>query len=88
MTLPSAAKIAAAYGLQTAVIHNHDELEEKVAQVLGTNGAVICEVLTPIEVTAQPKQVSYKRADGQMESLSLEYMNPPLSEEEMRENML
>ena len=88
MTLPSAAKIAAAYGLQTAVIHNHDELEEKVAQVLGTNGAVICEVLTPIEVTAQPKQVSYKRADGQMESLPLEYMNPPLSEEEMRENML
>ena len=88
MTLPSAAKIAAAYGLQTAVIHNHDELEEKVAQVLGTNGAVICEVLTPIEVTAQPKQVSYKRVDGQMESLSLEYMNPPLSEEEMRENML
>ena len=35
-----------------------------------------------------PKQVSYKRSDGQMESLPLEYMNPPISEEEMRKNML
>ncbi len=88
MTLPQAARVAAAYGLQAAVIQNHAELEEKVAKVLQMEGPVVCEVMTPIEVTAQPKQVSYKRADGQMESLPLEYMNPPLSKEEMRENML
>ncbi len=87
VTLPPAAKIAAAYGLHTEVIHNHSELEEKVSQALHAKGPVVCEVLTPIEVTAQPKQVSYKRADGQMESLPLEYMSPPLSEQEMRENM-
>ena len=42
----------------------------------------------PIDLSAFPKQVSYKRSDGQMESLPLEYMNPMLPEEEMAENML
>ena len=44
--------------------------------------------MTPIELTARPKQVSYKRSDGQMESKPLEYMNPPISDEEMEENMI
>ena len=35
-----------------------------------------------------PKQVSYKRKDGQMESKPLEYMNPPLDDEEFAKNML
>ena len=44
--------------------------------------------MTPIELTASPKQVSYKRSDGQMESKPLEFLNPPIPEEEMREIML
>ena len=64
------------------------ELEEKVIEALDYDGPVIVEVFTPITLTAAPKQVSYKRKDGQMESLPLEYMNPPISDEEMRENML
>ena len=52
------------------------------------NGPVVCEVMTPIELTAVPKQVSYKRSDGQMESKPLEYMNPPVTDEEMKQNML
>lgn len=88
LSLPSAAKIARAYGLKTVVIKDHEELENKVLQVLHSAGPVICEVLTPIELTALPKQISYKREDGQMESLPLEYMNPPLEEDEMRKNMI
>ena len=42
----------------------------------------------PIDLSAQPKQVSYKRKDGQMESLPLEFMNPQLSDDEMIENMI
>lgn len=88
LTLPHISRIASAYGLNTVVIENNNELKEKVRDVLDMDGPVICEVMTPIEVTASPKQVSYKRTDGQMESKPLEYMNPPLSEEEMAENML
>lgn len=88
LTIPSIAKIAEAFGLKTIRIQNNGELKEKVSQVLEFDGPVICEVLTPIQLTAMPKQVSYKRKDGQMESKPLEFMNPPLSDEEMRGNMM
>lgn len=87
LTLPQIAKVAEAFGLKTVSIYNNGELEQKVKEALDYDGPVIVEVFTPIALTAFPKQVSYKRSDGQMESLPLEYMNPPLSEEEMRENM-
>lgn len=88
LSLPPIAQVAAAYGLKTETIHDNSELDQRVKDVLEYPGPVICEVMTPIQLTAFPKQVSYKRSDGQMESKPLEYMNPPLSEEEMRENML
>ena len=88
LSLPRVAKIAEAYGLKTCVIDSNAELDEKVQAVLNAPGPVICEVHTPIGLTAMPKQVSYKRKDGQMESKPLEYMNPPLSDEEMKENMI
>lgn len=88
LTLPSIAKVANAFGLKTISIYNNSELDAKVKEALDYNGPVIVEVFTPITLTAQPKQVSYKRKDGQMESMPLEYMNPPITEEEMRENML
>jgi len=88
LSIPPIAKVAEAYGLKTVIIENNSELDEKVKEVIDYEGPVICEVITPIELTASPKQVSYKRSDGQMESKPLEYMNPPLSEEEMAENMI
>lgn len=88
LSLPPIAKVAEAYGLKTVTIYENSELDSKVKEVLEYKGPVICEVMTPIELTAFPKQVSYKRSDGQMESKPLEYMNPPLSDEEMKENML
>lgn len=88
LSLPNIVKIAAAYGLQTEEIFNNDELNDKVKSVFDYDGPVICAVYTPAGLTAMPKQVSYKRKDGQMESLPLEYMNPPLSENEFNENML
>jgi acetolactate synthase-1/2/3 large subunit len=88
LSLPHIADIAGAYGLKTVQINTNAELEDKVKEVLEYDGPVICEVFTPIGLTAMPKQVSYKRKDGQMESKPLEYMNPPLDEKELEENML
>lgn len=88
LSIPPIAKIAEAYGLKSVAIRNNSELTEKVKEVLNHVGPVICEVMTPIELTAFPKQVSYKRSDGQMESKPLEYMNPSIPDEEMAENML
>ena len=88
LTLPDISAVASAYKIKTEQIRNNSELHEKVNAVLNFNGPVICEVFTPIGLTASPKQVSYKRKDGQMESKPLEYMNPPLNDEEFRANML
>lgn len=88
LTLSPVSNVANAYQLKTVQIYNNSELQDKVKEVLEYEGPVICEVMVPIELSALPKQVSYKRQDGQMESLPLEYMNPMLPEEEMRENML
>ncbi len=88
LSIPHIARIADAYGLKTFQIHSNAELKDTVKEVLDYDGPVICEVFTPIGLTAVPKQVSYKRKDGQMESKPLEYMNPPIDEKEFEENML
>ena len=88
LSLPDVAKVAQAYGIKTFTINNNSELQDIVSQVLDYDGPVICKVVTPIGLTALPKQVSYKRTDGQMESLPLEYMNPPLPDDEFSSNML
>lgn len=88
LTLSPISDVAKAYRLKTVQIASNDELKNKVKEVLEYDGPVICEVIVPIELSAFPKQVSYKRADGQMESLPLEYMNPPLEQKEFEENMI
>lgn len=88
LTLSPISDVAGAYKLKTVQIYKNTELRDKVREVLEYDGPVICEVMIPIDLSAFPKQVSYKREDGQMESLPLEYMNPMLPEEEMEENML
>ena len=88
LSLPHISKIAEAYGIKAMEIKNNGELDEKVTEALAYDGPVIAEVFTPITLTAQPKQVSYKRSDGQMESLPLEYMNPAIPDEELQEAML
>lgn len=88
LSIPNIGKVAEAYGLKTLAIENMQELDSKVKEAIDYEGPVIIDVFTPIGLTASPKQVSYKRSDGQMESKPLEYMNPPLSEEEMKENMI
>lgn len=88
LSLPSIQRVAAAFGLNTMSIHNNSELDSTIQAAFDFPGPVIIEVFTPIELTAVPKQVSYKRKDGQMESKPLEYMNPPISDKEMKENML
>ena len=88
MSLPNVSRVAAAYGLKTMTINNNWELEEKVKEALSGREPVIVEVHTPIGLTAQPKQVSYKNEEGQMMSKPLEYMNPPISEQEFEEAMI
>lgn len=88
LSIPNISDIAGAYKLKHFKIDSNDELSAKVEEVLNVDGPVICEVMVSIDQPIFPKQVSYKRSDGQMESLPLEYLNPPLPEDEFKENMI
>lgn len=88
LSIPNISDIAGAYKLKHIRIDSNEELKDKTEWVLEEEGPVICEVMVSIDQTVFPKQVSYKRSDGQMESLPLEYLNPPLPEEEFKKNML
>lgn len=88
VTLPDFAKLAEAFGLKAMDIYTNSELDAKVSEALSYDGPVIVQVHTDIEMPVRPKQVSYKRKDGQMESLPLEFMNPELSDDELAEDMI
>ncbi len=88
LSIPAVGKVAEAFGVKAFSIRNNSEIESVVKAVLECDGPAICEVFSPIELTANPKQVSYKRKDGQMESLPLEYMNPPIPDQEFEKNMI
>ena len=88
LSIPDIYDIAGAYKLKRIRINTNEELHKKVEWVLNEDGPVICEVMVSIDQQVFPKQVSYKRSDGQMESLPLEYLNPPLPKEEFERNMI
>ena len=88
LSLPDFAKVAESFGVKSMEINTNSDLERVVPEALDFPGPVIIKVNTDIHVTARPKQVSYKRSDGQMESLPLEYMVPLVSDEELAEDMI
>ena len=88
LTIPNISDIAKAYKLKTVQIRNNCEVKTKVKEVLEYEGPVICEVFVSINQAIIPRQVSYKRKDGQMESKPLEYLRPEIDEEEFNENMI
>jgi acetolactate synthase-1/2/3 large subunit len=88
LSMPDIIEVSRAYKLRAVEIKQNDEVSEKIIEVLNGKDPVICNVITPIDLKILPKQVSYKRKDGQMESLPLEYLNPPLEEGEFKKYMI
>jgi acetolactate synthase-1/2/3 large subunit len=88
LTLPDLKKVAAAYGLATAEIHDQSDLRGDVRRVLDMPGPVVCDVHVLPDETRQPRVASAQRADGSMVSKPLEDMWPFLDRDEFRTNMI
>jgi len=88
LTLPEIRKIAAAYGLPTAVITRDADMESTIAHVLSTDGPCLCEVLMDPAQTLYPKLSSAVKPDGTMVSRPLEDMYPFLDREELAKEMI
>jgi acetolactate synthase-1/2/3 large subunit len=88
LTLPDVSKVAAAYGIGTARIHESAGLRQQVQQVLETPGPVVCDVAVIPDEARIPRVQALARPDGTMVSKPLEDMFPYLSREEFRANMI
>jgi acetolactate synthase-1/2/3 large subunit len=88
LTLPDTEKIAVAFDIPFFRVESHKDIEQKVREILGKEGPVICEVLLSYEHVTAPKLSSYQKKDGTMASKPLEDLTPFLEREEFKENMI
>jgi acetolactate synthase-1/2/3 large subunit len=88
VTMPDMVRLAEVYGLSTARIEGHVDMNEKIQAVIHAPGPVLCEVmLDPLE-KLYPKAFSEKRSDGTLVSRPLEDLYPFLPRDEFNENMI
>jgi acetolactate synthase-1/2/3 large subunit len=88
LTVPDISKVAAAYGLATAVIADQSDLRGAVRRVLEAPGPIVCDVrVIPDEIRA-PRLSSVQRADGSFVSKPLEDLFPFLPRDEFLANMI
>ena len=88
VSFPDLAKIADAYGLKFFKIMHHEELTEKLHEIMAENEPVICEIICDPDQEIIPSVASRRLANGKMKSLPLEDMYPFLDREEFLSNML
>lgn len=85
---PSIEKLADAFGLPYFRLDQNASLQEDLVELLGREGAFICEVVVTIDQKFEPKSSAKKLPDGRIVSPPLEDMAPFLSREELAENMM
>jgi acetolactate synthase-1/2/3 large subunit len=85
---PNFTKLADAYGFKTYILNNNTELENKIDEILNTEGPVLCEIMMIENQLLIPRVQSSKDSNGKIISNSLENMFPYLSDDEMKEIML
>ena len=88
LTFPDITRVAAAYGLPTAHIHDHTDIRERVRAVLSAEGPIICAVDVSITEPTSPRVTSMVRPDGTLVSKPMEDMWPFLDREEFHSNMI
>jgi acetolactate synthase-1/2/3 large subunit len=88
VTLPDLSKVAAAYGLTTAVIADQSDLKRQVRAILDEPGPVVCDVHVIPDETRAPRLSSIQRADGSFVSKPLEDLWPFLERDEFLSNMI
>ena len=88
VTLPNFERLSAGFDIPFVKCSNHQEMADKIAEVMAIKGPVICEVIIDEEQSFQPKLSSKQLSDGRIVSPALEDLSPFLSREELSENMI
>ncbi len=88
LSFPSFERLASAFGIEFTRCATHDELEQQIANSLGADGPVICEVMLDLKQGFAPRSSSRRLASGEIVSTPLEDMAPFLDRDELRANMI
>ncbi len=88
VTLPNFERLSAGFDIPFVKCSNHQEMADKITEVMAIKGPVICEVIIDEEQPFQPKLSSKQLPDGRIVSPALEDLSPFLSREELIENMI
>ena len=88
VTLPNFERLSVGFDIPFVKCSNHQEMADKIAEVMAIKGPVICEVIIDEEQSFQPKLSSKQLSDGRIVSPALEDLSPFLSREELSENMI
>jgi acetolactate synthase-1/2/3 large subunit len=87
VSAPDFIKIADAYGFRRFRFNNNEDLENRIDDVMKSQGPVLVEIMMTENQLLIPRVQSSKDANGKIISNSLENMFPYLPEEEMKEIM-
>jgi acetolactate synthase I/II/III large subunit len=88
LTLPDPLKMAQAFGIKTARIDNHQNIEGIIRSIVLDSDPVVCEVMISPQQFTAPRVTSVQRPDGTMLSKPLEDLWPFLDREEFMANMI
>ena len=88
ISVPDFIKVATAFGIKSKCIKNPAAMENEIAEVLNTDGPILCEVMVEKDYTFLPKLSSKILENGSMVSPSLEDMYPFLDNDEFKSNMI
>lgn len=88
ISFPELEKLAFAYQIPYIKIETINSIEEKIHNLLTTQGAVLCEVIVNPEQNFEPKLSSKVLPDGTIVSPSIDDMFPFLPKEEYEENQV
>lgn len=88
LTLPDVMKVAEAYGIKAMEIKDQKNIRELIANVLASDGPVVCAVNISSDQPTLPRATSSTQSDGTIISLPMEDMAPRLPREEFIANMI
>lgn len=76
LTMPNISKVAQAYGFQTYRIHNNQELDRVLPEIMKDDEPLLCELMVLPEETVSPRVKAIVGENGKMTSGPLEKMWP------------
>ncbi len=88
LTFPDITKLAEVHGIPAITVSDAADLHEAVRQTMSSDGPVVCNVQLVHDEQLAPKSAAIAQPDGSLISMPLEDMNPLLSLDELRQNML